>query len=218
MGRKEAEKECIKWINELDPSGVNGQMYTEMFKKMSDEDFDIWISQFGDNKFIPIYAPPNHPKIKIDLERNKSVAKKLGVKIFNYLVIKDNDLIYQPRHKYNLLMLPTKRSSQHIIKKLSVHEDLNSRNAVTGQVTGKSSAASLTQPEVNVLNSIGLHKTLEELLGPRAGDVKASLAMKNMLIRNGNIQMSDLKPFRDRTDSTKVLKSIFRAMHIDINL
>ena len=41
--RKAAEDFIIKYIDRILPDGKNKQIYVEMFKNMSDENFDVFI-------------------------------------------------------------------------------------------------------------------------------------------------------------------------------
>ena len=218
--RKRIEAYLLDEIGKLDTSGKNKQMYQNIFKNMSDVEFNSMMERIKEGESIFSIVIPNGDKeIEMDVPFLLGRAKALGIPVFEKVIFNDGRDTYMPDVKYMIIDMPVRRSSQHGLKGLSVAKHTRNRNAMTGQVSGKDSdSGSITLPEVHVLNGRGLKNTLKELLGTRGGDVKASSALRALMFKTGTVSKKELERFADKTGSTKSLKAIFKAMHIKINL
>jgi len=217
--RKQAEKTIVERVNEIDPSGTNGDMYKKIFKAMSNLEFDIMMEDIRDGKYgISIVAPNGSKKVRLDLDVNKKVMTSRGIRLFKKLNIQNGKDTYMPNNEFMVLMMPIARMAQTISKNFSVHDHLKSRNALTGQVTGDSRSGEITLNEINILKSLGLKNTLSELVGIKGGDVSASTVMRAKIFNNGSVDKSELAPFITKTGATTTLKQIFKAIHMDVNI
>ena len=217
--RKKVESLIIETMNELDPSGKNASIYKNAFKGMSNSEFDIMMEMIRDKKYgTTIFAPNNDKDVKISLERNRAILKKRNIKLFKKLDIYKDGSSYSPNIEFLVMPMMIRRMAQRLEKNFSTHEDLKSRNAITGQVTGKSKSARITTPELQILNKLKMKAVLSELFGARAGDITASYALRSKLFRDGKVTQKEIEPFVTATGSTKAVKAFFKAMHIDIAL
>jgi hypothetical protein len=117
-----------------------------------------------------------------------------------------------------VLMLPIRRPSQLLTKKISVPEDHKVVNAMTGQATGSSKGARMSKPELEIMAAMGAEKTMVEFYKYRGGDLKGRAAFNAMLSSQGSVSLNSLEPFASGVESTKTLKTFFNCAHLKVQL
>ena len=215
--RKAVEDFIIKYIGKIVTGDQNVNLYREMFKRMNDKDFDQFMMDLRDGKkHLTIIIPNGMKEIKTDLQNNMKIAKELGFEFYQRLQITGSKTMpdYITPNKYLVVKLPVKRASQLLSKKISIPKDNKSRDLLTGQVTGDSRAAKLTNPEVQILLGLGLESSIKELMKFRGGDLGAGTALNNDLMRYGRGSQANSANMSTGVVSTKTLKQFFQAMHI----
>lgn len=215
--RKTVEDFIIKYIGKIVTGDQNVNLYREMFKRMNDKDFDQFMIDLRDGKkHLTIIIPNGMKEIKTDLQNNMKIAKELGFEFYQRLQITGSKTMpdYITPNKYLVVKLPVKRASQLLSKKISIPKDNKSRDLLTGQVTGDSRAAKLTNPEVQILLGLGLESSIKELMKFRGGDLGAGTALNNDLMRYGRGSQANSANMSTGVVSTKTLKQFFQAMHI----
>lgn len=220
MSKEKAIKNLLASIDKLDPTGANSALYKKLFNRMSNKEFMEWANKIkrGELK-ISLVVPNGNKDMMLTRKRLKQLAKDMGIKLFERVIFSDNTgNRFMPKFKHNILMLTVARMNQHHTSYISVPKNTNVRNPLTDQVTGDSKAASLTLPEMYILNGKNLTYTLDELSSVRGGDRRAMLAMEDFLIEHGKVTLKDLKPYRTKASAVKRMKSYFKAMHMDINV
>ena len=217
--RKAVEKLILERISFLDKSGTNTKLYEDLFKRLNNVAFDKMMEEIRDKELgICLMAPNGDDRVKLDFRRNLEYLKKINAPIFKRITITKDGVSYSPTVKFPIFRLPVRRASQHITKNFSVHEHSKSRNKLTGQVSGASRSGELTIVEIQILNALGMKSSLKELVGVLGGDAEGSAAHKALLFKRGSVSQNDLKPFIRKTGATATLKSLFKAIHVDINL
>lgn len=219
MGRKEAEEYIIKCINKIDMGSkkLNGTLYKDLFKRMSDSEFKDLITGLKNKTTTLSMIVPNGGDVKISVENNFNIAKEIGLEFFHNLKFTNNQNgipNYTTPNKYLVYILPIKRAAQLLSKKISIAENNNKKDILTGQVTSDSKASKLTYPELQVLSGLGLKDSLRELTKIRGGDDGASRAMDKLLYHQGSVSQSVLNTYAEGAQSTKSLKNFLLAMHI----
>ena len=219
--RKAAQDLILKWIKEIDPSGVNHDMYkNDIFPSMSDKVFGDWMQLIRDEKDYIFVNMPNLKGNKITVANNLKVAKKIGVDFFQRISQIDNDTgkRYTGTRKYLVIHLPIRRQIQMIADKISVQEGSGKRDALSGQVTQGTRGSSISYPETLVLYSQGLDRSITELVKARGGDEMASRLLKDEIIATGNASLANIENLPTRAKSTDTLSTMLTAMHIKNNL
>lgn len=219
--RKAAQDLILKWIKEIDPSGVNHDMYkNDIFPSMSDKAFDDWMQLIRDKKDYIFVNMPNLKGKKLTVANNLNVAKKMGVEFFQRISQIDNDTgkRYTGTRKYLVIHLPIRRQIQMIADKISVQEGSGKRDALSGQVTQGTRGSSISYPETLVLYSQGLDRSITELVKARGGDEMASRLLKDEIIATGNASLANIENLPTRAKSTDTLSTMLTAMHIKNNL
>lgn len=214
--RKAAQDYIIKYVDKIAQGGQNKELYINLFKSMSDKEFNTFMENLRDDKQTLSVICPNGGKVKIGVENNFKVAKEVGHDFFQYLTITgDRDLPpYKTPNKYLVLKLPVKRAAQLLSKKISIPKDDKSIDLSTGAPTGKSAASKLTNPEIQLLVGMGLEHSVKELLGPRSSDVGERNAMNQMLYKNGSASQAQLKDYSTGNTASKTLKKYWQGSHI----
>ncbi len=218
--RKKTEEYILSYINKIDPSGENKKIYTEKFKTMSDEDFEAMIFGIEQGSVNLAVVSPNFSHVKLDVQRNLDIAKELGHHFFQrvHMPAKDGLPAYLTPIPYLIIDLPMRRQAQLLDKKISIPEDNNSVDDLTGQPTGKSKGAKISYPEVQVMAALGLDHSLTEFLKYRGGDEKGFNAMNTMISRTGGVSMKAIEPFAGEVKATSALRAVLTAMHLKTTL
>jgi hypothetical protein len=219
--RKKVEEFIISYIKKLTGTDFNVKLYKDLFKSMNDKEFDKFMTRLKDKEFIlPIIAPHEKGAVNINLENNIKLGKELGYNFFQHLLVGPTDTDPKRKTKYPMLihLAPMRRMKQTIAKGLSVAEHDKTRDSLTGQVSGVSKSSSISYPELQLLISMGMHDSVNELLISRGGDEGGMRAAKQALLRYGNVSNEFVSQYKTGVTSTKTLKAYFNGMHMKINL
>lgn len=218
--RKAATAEAVKWLEELLPGSENARVFEEQLNRLSDAQFDAYIGKLESGEATVSLTAPNLSKHKLTIENNLRVAKLLGHDFFERLWLTDpvTNVLYLTPVKYMVVDLPLRRQQQLLVEKMSVPEDNNHIDELTGQPAGVSAAARVSFPELQVLYAQGLDASIEELIKFRGGDIKAFQAMNREIVNTGGASMASIKRVPTRVKSTETLSTILKAMHLDNTL
>lgn len=218
--RAEAEAFILKNIHEMLPDGANTKLYKEKFSKMTDDEFEQFIEDLESGKINLSVVTPNFSKTKIDLSRNLALAEKLGHRFFQKINIPAQNGLpaYQTPIEYMVVHLPLRRQAQLLEKKISIPEDNNTVDDITGQPTGDSKGSKISYPETQVLAALGLDEALEELLKYRGGDERGFAAMNTMISRTGGVSLKAVAPYASGVKSVSALQAFLLGMQLKSNL
>lgn len=218
--RKEAESFILKYIEKLMPGSENTLIYTRLFASMDDKAFQKFIDELATEDTQLAVIAPNFGKVQLDVKRNLAIAEELGHQFFQRLWIKpdDNTPAYLTKWPYLVFDLPLRRQAQLLVKKISIPEDNQSVDDLTGQPSGKSEAAKISYPETQVLAALNLDHTLNELLKYRGGDTQGFNAMNDSFAKTGGASQEAIKHMAGGVRSTQTLHTILLAMHLSNTL
>jgi len=219
--RKQTEEFILKYIKKLTGTDFNVNLYKELFKSMSDKEFDEFMTRLKNGDFIlQAIIPHDEGATKVTLKNNLNVGKELGVEFFQHLLIGPTDTEPRRKTKYKSLvhLAPMRRMKQTVAKGLSVSENDKVRDALTGQVSGPSKSAMISYPELQLLITMDMDKSIKELVKYRGGDEGAMMATKQALLKYGRVNENFIEDYSTGVTSTKTLKSYFNGMHFKINL
>lgn len=218
--RELAQKLALDILNSISKDNISVQRYQELWSKMSDKEFDDFISELESGKRHFTLTVPNFADNSITVENNIKVAEKLGFSFWEKLVIGPS--LDMPQYitpiEYMVVALPVKRQSQLLTKKLSVPENNKVVNILTGQATSSSQASKVSLDEVRILTQMNMNNSIVELYKFRGGDTGGWAAMNAMFNRYGIARLKDLMPYATGVESSHTLKSYFFAMHLKNNL
>lgn len=219
--RKAAEKIALEWIDAIDPSKKNGDLYrNEIFPSMTDEAFEDWINALESKQEFLSMQYCNLTNSAITTENNLKVAKEKGVQIFQRVRITDpvtGQTVIKPV-PVPVLHLPVRRLAQTLENKIAYAEDNSHLDELSGQVTGVSKASAISTPELSIWLGYGLDDAALEFFKYRGGDDKAYRAMERMISETGESDMDVLDPYTDKSKINYSIADLLRAMHVDNNL
>lgn len=211
----------MAFLAELEgPGGHNQEIHKARFAEMSDEEFDQLMEDIENGFTLPLVFPNFEGKGGIPADKIVKMAKKDGHEFFQQLRLTDaaTGETYITPQKYMVIDLPVRRPSQTLSKKLSTAENNSKVDDLTDQPTGESKASSMSFPEVNVLDSLGLTQVTIEYMKGRGGDSKAFNKMNRDIIETGQSRMEDAIAEQGDVKSTETLSAILKGMHLNNNL
>lgn len=215
--RKAAEQELIECIEAIFPGSQNTQIYQDIFKVMSDADFDQWMNDLDSGaRYLALIAPElGTPSLSV--ERNLDVAEKWGHKFFEriWMDSQNGAPSYLSNDKYLIVDLPLKRQAQFLIKKISIPEDNRSIDTFTGQPTGKSKGSKISWPELQILAALGgFDETIAEFFKFRGGDLQGFNAMNNMIANTGGVSLNAIGSLGTKVKAVQSLSTLLTSMHL----
>jgi len=214
--RKSAQEYILKYVDKIAPGGQNKELYSDLFKAMTDKEFDLFMGRLRDKKITLSVIVPHDGSVKVTVENNFKVAKEIGYEFFQRLNITDPNTgdTYLTPNRYLVYRMPVRRAAQLLTKKISVPKGNKKLDLLTGQVANGSKASKITMPEIQMLSGMGLNDTLRELLKYRGGDIAASNAMTNALYKNGRVDADLLEQYSSGVVATQTLKNYLLGAHI----
>jgi hypothetical protein len=217
--RAAAMAELLKFVEKILPGSDNTKIYEQQMGALTDAQFEAYMQKLASGEEILSLVCPNISKPRLSLTRNLKVAKELGHDFFQRLWLTDphTGTTYLTPIPYLVVDLPVRRQAQRLDKKISIPQDNNHTDVMTGQATGVSKGASLSFPELQVLYAQGLDKTLEELIKFRGGDEESYRAMNKVLIEEGSVNLDRVRG-SGRVKSTETLSTFLKAAHLSNNL
>lgn len=214
--RKKAETAALQILKEIDPSGYNVEIYTKLFSEMSDKVFDTYMKGLRSKQMYLVLFKPMFEAKGISIENNFKVAEKYGLKFYERLIYTGNK--NKPDHMTTTEALvgvvPYRRQSQTLVKKISVPGNNKTIDQLTYQPTGASKGSKISYPELQVLIGMKLDKTIEELIQIRGGDRGGFAAYNAMVMRYGRANLQALDVHRTGVESTRTLKIYLASMHV----
>ena len=219
--RKLVEEYLLKYIGKLENnSNVNTEIYKKYFARISDEEFDQWMKDLESGKKFLTFKYPNLGKVKMNVRNNIKVCRELGYEPFQRMWVtgKEGMEPYLTPVPQLVLWLPLRRASQMIIDKISVPENKNAVDNITGQPTKSSSKAALSLTEFELIASMGLESSLVELTKVKGGDAGAFRAYNALLSQQGSASLDVVKQYGTGVEATKAKSANLTAAHLKNSL
>jgi len=208
----------IEMSDAIDKSGYNSNYYKQLIEPMDEKAFAKFIQNIKEGKFKVHLTTPNK-LTNIRLEDILAYADKIKCTLRHYIIRTDivTGKRFIPPHPFYVLQLPIRRLQQFHAEKISTADDDTTIDGLTGAVTGDSRACSITNPEISVLASRNLDKTLYEFLSVRGGSIANYGEFRRSLEETGTITINALDA-RSKPRVLITVKSFFKGMLYDITL
>lgn len=194
--RKQMEDLIYGFFDLFDPSGRNTAYYKELFKGMTDAEFDKYFKQLFAQNDPYLTATMVEYENPLLLENIEKAAKFLDVPLFEKVVLPyaspDPENPIMTKHECLVGYLNMKRLQQINFKKLGLSTDADERNMITGQVTGHDKNSRNSDAETSALLTYGATASLKEFMSARADDMVMKKEMTQKIIKDGYVAMSDL--------------------------
>lgn len=215
--RRTVENFIISHIDEMTNNKENVEFYRSKFKSMNDQEFEAFIEGLENETIRLAVVEPNYsPKGFVSSEKLTEMAARLGRPILQHLYIEGKDGMpgYKTPVKYPVYLVPVRRASQMLIKKVSVPPHSKVRDILTGQVTGESKGATLSGPEGQFLGAMGANYCAIEKMKYTGGDARGEAAYIAMLSRYGRANQAVLDQFSSGVKATQAVNTFLTAaMH-----
>lgn len=215
--RKAAEAFILRIIGSISNHPENVGFYKEKFAKMSDAEAVKFYDDLIEGKiFLSIVEPNMTDRPEVDRRKIVDIAEELGIKFEQRLWIEGKAGL--PNHltpiKFPVYLVPARRASQSLTKKISVPPHTKVRDLLTGQVTGESKGASVSGPENQLMGAMGAERAAIEMGKYRGGDARGEAALVALLSKTGRASQAVLEGFSSGVQVTKALQTFLTAaMH-----
>lgn len=221
--RKIAEDKLIQFMNELDPSGYNGETYRIAFSKMSDKEFTDMCKNMistDDINFSLDIKTLGKGKDEIDMPKVKAVAKKYDIPLEEYLVMPFRNPKGSPTvtmTRVPIIYCPVRRFFQQMLQhKNAISNDNSKINPLTGQVTGEDKTASTTNVQTYALAVSNQTNSIKEFLGPRSDDSVSKQQMLSIIEKTGKVRLGDLDIKTHNKQAINTVETFMKAACIDL--
>ena len=215
--RKKVMDKITKVYTYLDRTGENLNYQLGYWNSMSDVKFmkemKAFLNDEKANFTLEVLPNKNEPSLK-DI---KDALKSIGVP--------ENEYVYFPhlggirtKHKVPVGYVHIKRLQQILSKKNTYTLDISKRNAKTGQVTGESQIARISDLETTALTAIGAESALKEFLGPRADDSRAKNKMYADIGNFGYVSQADIPNSLEEKQTLNTVSDYLTAAGLDNDL
>lgn len=195
----------------------NVSLFSNLIDSMTEVEMDKFVDDLESGKIVIPLIVPNGSK-GIDYENNMDLIEKLDLPLHRRIITTNNGVDTMSPIKFLVMEVPLKKPIQMVDKKRSIPKDTNSRNEMTGQVTGASKSMSATNPELPLMRANGMYKGIIELTKYRGGDTNAEMALERMAELGMEIDQNVLERYSSGPEVNNTLQQLFYSMHIDMNI
>ena len=211
--REEMETLIYNFFSAFDKTETNTKHYQDMFSKMSDTQFDKWFKDFFDNPKAYLVLNICDYENTIQLDDIEDAAKVLNIPLF--------ETVYMPyvtMDKKKTIATPIPVPQQTISKKNGLSTSIDTRSALTAQVTGADKNGRESDLENTMLASLGMVNTMRELNGPRADDMSMKNQMLHDIALNGYVKLEDLDDDVENKTTLNTVNVFLLGMGLDSDL
>ena len=219
--RKKAETQILNIVNEIDPSGKNGNMWKYRFSTMNDKEFDTWMKN--------MYEDPSNSHISVDLDQSSNdtdkmidlnhiekVAKRNNIKLREYVAFphlnpKDPSNPVVTSSPVPILIIYVRKMQQFLQHKNFSAGTTEHSNPLTGQVTGDSKAASVGDMQTAALVTTNQKETLKEMLTIRADNMPGKMKMLSQIEKYGTVRYEDCAVNLNDSQSLETVRAFVQA-------
>lgn len=220
VARHEFEDKICKFMDDIEgtKNGFNSTYYREYFATLSDNTFKKFVTDLANNEDFNLYyqVSQTDPKKAPTLEKIKKVGDKYNVPLEEYVVLpykNPND----PEHpiitktKVPVLYTLVRPLQQMIDKKNATSSDTSQVNVLTGSVTGKSKASTMSNMQVMSLTTSNQIKIIKEMLGPRSDDSNSKEKMLEQIENTGEYDLDNIRLNTNDKRSIQTTKAMLIA-------
>lgn len=218
--RKEIERDILALAKDFTKGGGNHKLYTELFARLDDEQFKYFWNGVCDSGFIPMFVDNFDMSETINYDHMVKVAAKYDIPLEQQLIITDPDTGLEHTTPETALVgyAEVRKQRQLQAKKFGASKHDYEVEDLTGQPTGDSRAGGISNPEIQVLLSLGLPTLAKELADVRGGDAGAYRAYKNDILTSGRATTESALSRGTGVKSLQSAHYFLRAQHLDNNL
>jgi len=195
--RKKVEDLVYSVMDALDKTGENTDKYRKMFNKMSDTQFNTWMSKFLSdptaNFRLEVLPHKNEP----EFDQIEKALKILNIPLEEYVYFRDqkdtNGNPVRTATRVPVFYLSIKRLEQVVTHKSGVTLDIDKRNQLTGTVTSDSKVARNSDVESYALLLQQNEDSMKELNGARSDNMGAKRVLYSKIQADGFVNLKDVE-------------------------
>lgn len=218
--RKEIERDILDIAKKFTVGGGNHKIYSELFGRLDDAQFKEFWNTICESKFIPMFVDNFDQKEGISYDHIVKLALEYDIPLEQQLVLTDPDTGLQFTTPDTALVgiAEARKQRQLQAKKFGASKHDYETEDLTGQPTGSSKAGGISNPEIQVLLSLGLPTLAKELADVRGGDSGAYRAYKNDILSSGRATTESALARGTGVKSLQTAHYLLMGQHIDNNL
>jgi hypothetical protein len=218
--RKEIESDILALAKDFTKGGGNHRLYTELFGRLDDAQFASFWNKVCDMEFIPMFVDNFDMSETIDYDHMVKVALKLDIPLEQQVIFTDPDTGIEHTTPETAIVgiAEVRKQRQLQAKKFGASKHDYNVEDLTGQPTGDSRAGGISNPEIQVLLSLGLPTLAKELADTRGGDVGAYRAYKSDILATGTTTTESSLQRGTGVKSIQTASYLLLGQHIDNNL
>ena len=220
--RKQMETLIFDFFNAIDKSKSNTKFYHDLLDPMSDAQFKTYFKQlFADEKAYLVLniVDFEHSVVIQDIER---AAKVLHIPLFENVymphITMDKNKVVRTQIPVPVGYVHVKRTQQTVAKKNGISTTVDTRSALTGQVTGADKNGRESDIENIMLVQLGMKATLKELNGPRSDDLVMKREMLSEIAEKGYVTLDELTDDVDNKTTLNTANVYLLGMGINSDL
>ena len=207
---KNIKKEIISYIESIlaDISPETVTVYKTKFEEMTDK------------QIIDFFK---HNDIRLFVNDKDMTQKKIDTLVKRTGYIAEENIRYPEKNnsvsnrKMMVLPIQIRRLQQVSSTESNSSIDTSVRDKVN-QATRESRTSKLTDTEVAIMASVGLDRTLSELLSPRSDNQLSKNKMNELIREKGTFKLSELPKTPKSRNSVLYLDALYKAMNIATDL
>ena len=215
--RQEIEDLVISSMDILDKSKTNGDYYRDLFSRMSDAQFEKFISKRFPFKFH--YRPS---VVEPSMDDITKVLAYIGVplmeKVYEPNVYVNKDGVPVNTKEALVVYIHHKPVQQFITKKNKWSIDTSNRDMKTGRLVGADKGAVTSDREFESMAVQGMDKTMREFYTIKADSMNAKNLTNNIIGSTGMLRLDDVPIDRDDSLSKSLMNVYMIGAHLNSNI
>lgn len=215
--REEIENLVLSSMSILDKSGTNTEYYKDLFARLSDTQFQTFISKKFPFKFH--YKPSVvEPSMDDATKALDSIGVPLMEKISEPHVYTNKDGVPVNTKECLVIYIHHKPVQQFITKKNKWSMDTANRDMKTGRLVGADKGAVTSDREFESMAVQGMDKTMREFYTVKADAMSAKNYANNIIGTTGMLRLDDVPIDVDDSLSKNLMNVYMIGAHINSNI
>ena len=222
LKRQKMEDTIYKVFSALDKTGANTKKYKDIFSNMTDNQFEKFFKELFANDEAYLILDTCDYERDLKMDDIEDAAKILGVPLFERVAFPhytmDHKQVVVSKEPIPVGYCHVKRTQQTLAKKNGISTTVDTRSALTGQVTGADKNGRESDLENSVLIALGMENMLKELNGPRADDPVMKQQMYTEINSKGYFSLDDLDSDVGNKTTLNTVNTYLLGMGLDSDL
>jgi hypothetical protein len=220
MGNKAAFIKVVVEQFRLLPSPIdNPKLVKEWLERLTDKEFDEFVTRIEEGKDFLTFIIDNFD-VRFTQGQLKKAAEDIGAPVFSKVVEEDlaTGLVRTSNETHWIAFQPKRRQIQDVDDKRSTASDSNTRDIMTGQVTGDSKGSAIAVGQLSAILARNCTSTATEFSRLRGGDVAAGAVFTRYLSETGGASIEAIGKINSCPTVNETLSSYLNSIHIANNI